>query len=258
LQATPVLRQIRQAGKGEPMSRRKIILIDRERCTGCGQCASACVEGGIEMLDGKAFLARDSFCDGLGACVGECPAGALTIEERDADDFDEHAVREQLDKKAALLLDPAPPCACPSVIERSLRPDAAPASVQAFHSQLSTWPVQMALVPVMAPYLAGSDLLLAADCTAFAFPDFHRRFLKGRVALVGCPKLDDAQFYADKLTDIFAGNKIRSVEVAYMQVPCCSSLVRIALEARRRSGASFPIRLTRISLDGQILESADE
>jgi Fe-S-cluster-containing hydrogenase component 2 len=240
------------------MSRRKIIRIDREKCTGCGQCASACVEGAIEMRDGKAFLARDSFCDGLGACVGECPAGALTIEERDADDFDEHAAREQVDGKAARLPVPAPACGCPSATARSLKPDAAPASSQAFPSQLSTWPVQIALIPVTAPYFAGSDLLLAADCTAFAFPDFHRRFLKGRVALVGCPKLDDAKFYADKLTDIFAGNDIRSLEVAYMQVPCCSSLVRIALEARRRSGSSFPIRLTRISLDGQILDSVDE
>lgn len=240
------------------MSRRKIIRIDREKCTGCGQCASACVEGAIEMLGGKAFLARDSFCDGLGACIGECPAGALTIEERDADDFDRHAAMEQLDRKADRLPVPAPPCGCPSAAALSLKPDAAPASTQAIPSQLSTWPVQIALIPVTAPYLAGSDLLLAADCTAFAFPDFHRRFLKGRAALVGCPKLDDAKFYADKLTDIFAKNDIHSVEVAYMQVPCCSSLVRIALEARRRSCASFPIRLTRISLDGQILESADE
>jgi Pyruvate/2-oxoacid:ferredoxin oxidoreductase delta subunit len=238
------------------MSRRKILRIDREKCSGCGLCASACAEGAIEIRDGKAVLVRDSYCDGLGACIGECPAGALQMEERDAEDFDEHAVADHLEKRSPAGF-PAP-CACPSAAVRSLKPETEPASAPAMPSQLSTWPVQLMLVPVGAPFLSGADLLLAADCTAFASADFHKRFLKGRVALVGCPKLDDARLYLDKLTDIFAASDLRSLEVVYMQVPCCSGLVRLAREARQRSGASFPMRLTRLSVDGQILESTSE
>jgi ferredoxin len=236
------------------MPERKILRIDRDRCTGCGLCASACAEGAIEMRDGKAVLVKDSYCDGLGACIGECPAGALTIEERQADEFDEQAANENMRRKSA-----PPSCGCPSSASPTMRPEAA-VSPDGIHapSQLSTWPVQITLVPPTAPYLAGADILLAADCTPFAFADFHRRFLRGRVALVGCPKLDDAGSYAAKLTEIFAGNEIRSVEVVYMQVPCCSGLVRIAREAKRASAASFPLRLTLISLDGRILESSAE
>jgi Fe-S-cluster-containing hydrogenase component 2 len=237
------------------MGIRKIIRIDRDLCNGCGSCASACAEGAIEMRDGKAELVKDSYCDGLGACIGECPTGALTIEEREAPGFDEHAVKDHLERKAAVA---APACGCPSSQARSLGGAAPAPSAEAVPSQLTTWPVQITLVPPGAPFLSGADLLLAADCTPFAFADFHRRFVRGRVVLVGCPKLDDAASYVEKLAQIFAMNGIRSVEVVYMQVPCCGGLVRVAREARDRAGAAIPLRLTRIGLDGSIQESVAE
>jgi len=239
------------------MGMRKIIRIDRDLCNGCGSCASACAEGAIEMRDGRAELVKDSYCDGLGACIGECPTGALTIEERDAPEFDEHAVKAHLERKASPPTGPA--SGCPSAQARSLgRTAAAPSTAEAVTSQLTSWPVQITLVPPAAPFLAGADLLLAADCTPFAFADFHRRFVRGRVVLVGCPKLDDAASYVEKLSQIFAMNDIRSVEVVYMQVPCCGGLVRVAREARDRAGAAIPLRLTRIGLDGTIQESLAE
>lgn len=237
--------------------KRKIIRIDRDLCNGCGRCASACSEGAIEMRDGKAVLVRDSYCDGLGACIGECPAGALRIEEREAEAFDEKAVEQHLGKTPHLA--GPEPCGCPSAAARRLdTAKDAPAGPASLPSLLSAWPVQIMLVPEAAPFLEGADLLLAADCTPFAFADFHRRFLRGRIALVGCPKLDDAAHYLEKLTRIFSGRDIRSVEVVYMQVPCCAGLVRMARAARDASGASFPLRLTRIGLDGSILESVSE
>lgn len=237
--------------------KRKIISIDRNLCSGCGKCVSACAEGAIEMRDGKAVLVKDAYCDGLGACIGECPAGALHIEEREAEAFDEKAVEQHLGR-ATHAAGPEP-CGCPSAAARRLGSGTdAPAGPVNLHSMLSTWPVQIALAPEEAPWLEGADLLLAADCTPFAFADFHRRFLRGRAVLVGCPKLDDSARYQEKLARIFAGRDIRSVEVVYMQVPCCAGLVRIARAAREASGASFPLRLTRIGLDGTILESVSE
>lgn len=239
---------------------RKIIRIDEEKCDGCGKCASACHEGAIEIVNGKARLVKESYCDGLGACIGDCPRGALTIETREADGFDEKAVAEEMAKKeaAAKASPAAPACGCPSAAARTLNPSVAAGGGTAIPSQLSAWPVQIALIPPAAPFLEDADLLIAADCTPFAFPDFHRRFMKGRITMVGCPKLDDTGPYFEKLTEIFRTRGIRSVEVAYMQVPCCSALTRLVLAAREASGASFPVRLTRIGLDGAIQESRTE
>lgn len=242
---------------------RKIIRIDREKCDGCGQCARACHEGAIEIVDGKARLVKESYCDGLGACIGDCPRGALTIETREADGFDEKAVAFEMAKHEAVAraraqTQEAPACGCPSAAARPLSPSVQQGAGVEIPSQLSAWPVQIALVPPSAPFLEGADLLIAADCTPFAFPDFHRRFMKGRVTLVGCPKLDDTGPYFEKLAEIFRTRGIRSVEVVYMQVPCCSALTRLVLEARGQAGTSFPVRLTRIGLDGAVQESRTE
>ncbi len=224
------------------MTARKILRIDAERCNGCGRCASACAEGAIEMHDGKARLVKDSYCDGLGACIGGCPTGALTIEEREAAEFSA----------------PHPPRGCPGSAVRILGPEAPTPSGAPAVSQLSNWPVQITLVPETASWLDGSDLLIAADCTPFAFADFHRRFVRGRSVLVGCPKLDDAASYIEKLAAIFARNDIRSVEVVFMQVPCCGGLVRVVRSAKEMAASSFPLRLTRIGMDGSILDSTVE
>lgn len=238
--------------------RRRIIRIDRDLCDGCGICARACHEGAIEIRDGKAVLVKDSYCDGLGACIGECPRGALTIEEREADPFDPEEVEA---RKAGQpeAHDARPACACPSAAPRTFDRSQAeqPDEGAARSSMLSNWPVQITLVPVDAPFLRNADALLAADCVPFAFAGFHERFVKGRSVLVGCPKLDDAEAYLDKLGVIFATCGIRSLEVVYMQVPCCAGLVRLAGAARDRSGGVFPVRLTRIGLDGSILESVE-
>ena len=242
-------------------ARRQIIRIDEEKCNGCGQCVIACAEGAIKIVDGKARLISETYCDGLGACIGDCPEGALTIEDREADAFDEAAVEEHLARSAeAATAEPDHlACGCPSAMAQTLKREAAPAaeaeSATAAPSQLSNWPVQIHLVPPAAPYLDGADLVIAADCTAFAFADFHRRFLAGRVLLVGCPKLDDAWFYRAKLAEVLSQNDIRSVEVVYMEVPCCSGLVRLVEQALEDSGKRVPLTLTKIAIKGEIRES---
>ena len=242
-------------------TRRQIITIDEEKCDGCGQCVIACAEGAITIVDGKARLISDAYCDGLGACIGECPQGALTIEEREADAFDEEAVEEHLARPAEAA--PAETgelaCGCPSAMAQTLRSEAAPSAeaetTAAAPSQLSNWPVQIHLVPPAAPYLDGAEVVIAADCTAFAFADFHRRFLTDRVLLVGCPKLDDAWFYRTKLAEVLSQNDIRSVEVVYMEVPCCSGLMRVVEQALEDSGKRVPLTLTKIAIKGEIRES---
>jgi len=256
---------------------RNIIRIDEEKCNGCGQCATACAEGAIAIVDGKARLISETYCDGLGACIGECPTGALTIEQREADEFDETATEAHLARQGrSLHAHPAagpahPPFACPGSAARSLRePEAAgpsaalrvdagtPAPQQDSEtpSRLGNWPVQIMLVPPTAPYLRGAKLVIAADCTAFAYADFHKRFLGDRVLLVGCPKLDDAGFYRDKLTQIIGANDIRDIEVVYMEVPCCSGLVRVVRDAIAETGQSVPLMLTKIGIKGEVKERA--
>jgi Pyruvate/2-oxoacid:ferredoxin oxidoreductase delta subunit len=229
---------------------RNIIRIDEEKCDGCGLCATACAEGAIAILDGKARLVSETYCDGLGACLSECPRGAITIEQRAADAFDAAAVETRLRGQRA----PAPPpCACPGSGARALDPAPAVASAPQ-PSQLRNWPVQIHLVPVRAPYLDGARLTIAADCTPFAYPDFHARFLAGRVVLIGCPKLDDAGAYEEKLTVLFRENAIRDVEVAIMEVPCCGGLARLVTGALAASGKEIPLRLTRVGLRGDLLD----
>ena len=253
---------------------RKIIRIDKEKCNGCGQCVTGCAEGAIQLIDGKATLISETYCDGLGACIGECPVGALTLEDREAPEYDQAAVDKHLaatgraPHKASPAAHPAPPVfqGCPGSMARSLQHGAASASQSACpgsapsvpspQSALGNWPVQLSLVPVNAPYLEHASLLMAADCTAFAFPDFNRRFMKGKVSLIGCPKLDDAGFYREKLANIIKANNIEFIHVVYMEVPCCGGLVRLVQGAVADSGHKVPVKLTKISIGGEILEEA--
>jgi Pyruvate/2-oxoacid:ferredoxin oxidoreductase delta subunit len=244
------------------MSRlRDVIRIDEDRCNGCGECALSCAEGAIAIIDGKARLVSETYCDGLGACIGECPQGALTIKQRVAEEFDEEATARHLAAtRTASAADPLP-CGCPAATAQSLPRTAAECGAHmtetptARASHLTNWPVQISLLPPTAPYLRNAHLLISADCVPFAFADFHRRFLAGKVALVGCPKLDDAAYYRDKLADLFRANDIESIEVAYMEVPCCSGLVRIVQDAVIQSGKQIPITLTRIAIRGEIMDS---
>lgn len=240
---------------------RKIIRIDEEKCDGCGICANACHERAIEIVNGKAKLVKDSYCDGLGACIGECPRGALSFEMRDAEEYDEAAVKKRIAETQA-----APkksPCGggCPGTAVRELThggseefvyPDGD--KVEINQSALTNWPVQLSLVPEDAPYLKGANLLIAADCTAFAYAEFHKRILAGHVALIGCPKLDDSNFYLEKLTRIFKLNKPREITVAYMEVPCCGALVRVVHEAMKRAELDAALKLIKLSLNGAFME----
>ena len=235
---------------------RKIIHIDEEKCNGCGACASACQEGAIAMVDGKARLMRDDYCDGLGNCLPACPTGAITFVEREAAAYDEAAVEKHLKEQAEKALSHAKPAhgGCPGMMARAIRrTENAPAAVSDAPSQLSQWPVQIRLVPVNAPYFDGARLLIAADCTAYAYANFHQKFIRNHIVLVGCPKLDDVD-YSDKLTEIIRQNDIRSVTVVRMEVPCCGGLERAAKTALQQSGKFIPWNVVTISTEGRILE----
>ena len=216
---------------------RRIIRIDEEKCNGCGACADACHEGAIEMIDGKARLMREDYCDGLGDCLPACPAGAISFEEREAPAYNEAAVL------AARAIARQREEEAPQAAFRG----AAPAS------RLSQWPVQIKLAPVQAPYFAGAHLLVAADCTAYAYGDFHNQFIKNKITLIGCPKLD-AVNYSEKLTQILAANDIKSVTVVRMEVPCCGGMEYAVKEALKASGKFIPWQVVTISTDGRILE----
>lgn len=241
---------------------RRIIKIDESKCDGCGLCAGACHEGAIAIVDGKAKLISDSYCDGLGDCIGECPQGAISFETREAAPYDEAAVKERMEtRQKAAAVGEKLPCGCPGTMARQLKTDAespagdAKKERSAQESELRNWPVQLKLVPVEAPYLKGAELLIAADCTAFAYPGFHGELLPGKVCLVGCPKLDDADFYADKLAQIITLNKVPQIDVAYMEVPCCGGLVKLVKRAIIQSGEDVTLNLIKISLNGKILET---
>ena len=230
---------------------RKIIKIDEDKCIGCGLCAKACHEGAIGMVDGKAKLLREDYCDGLGDCLPACPTGAITFEEREAPAYDEAAV---LAAKAAKEAEAPLPCGCPGSQIRTIeRCDVAPAAPVAAASQLRQWPVQIKLAPPTAPYFHGAHLLVAADCTAYAYGNFHNDFIRNKVCLIGCPKLDSVD-YAEKLTAILAANDIKSVTVVRMEVPCCGGIENAVKKALIDSGKFIPWQVVTISTDGRIVE----
>lgn len=249
---------------------RKIIRIDEEKCNGCGLCASACHEGAIDIIDGKAKLVREHFCDGLGDCLPNCPEGAISFEEREAPAYDEAAVKESQRKKAGSgeaqqeqQIRPAHG-GCPSSkamqLERKAEPLAACSAQAAAEtpcarpvSELGQWPCQIKLVPVQAEFFQGAKLLIAADCTAYAYANMHEDFMKGKISLIGCPKLDEGD-YSEKLTEIIASNDIKSLTIVRMEVPCCGGLQRAAENALKNSGKFIPWQLVTIARDGRILD----
>ena len=220
---------------------RKVVRIDEEKCTGCGICVPACAEGALRIVDGKARLVSDKYCDGLGACLGECPEGAITIEEREAKEFDEVAVKYHLGEYSHA--EETLPCGCPSAsvtrLERRAMEKGCPGSTPQ-ESMLGNWPVQLTLVPPGAPFLQGADVVLAADCVPFAYPGFHRDFLRDHALLVACPKLDDFEAHLAKLTEVLRQSTVKSITVVRMEVPCCSGLTHMAQEAIRLSGKKIP------------------
>lgn len=229
--------------------KRKIIKIDEEKCNGCGACATACHEGAIEMIDGKAKLTREHYCDGLGDCLPACPTGAIAFEEREAPAYDEQAV---LASKKAKQNDQ--PCGCPGSAARSIRRESTKQTeITPVMSELQNFPIQIKLAPVNAPYFDGAHLLVAADCTAYAYGNFHREFMKNKITLIGCPKLD-AVDYSEKLTRIIAENNIKSLTLTRMQVPCCGGLENAVKRALMASGKFIPWRVVVISSDGRIIE----
>lgn len=240
---------------------RKIVRIDEERCDGCGLCVPSCAEGAIQIIDGKARLVSEVYCDGLGACLGECPRDAISIVEREARPFDEAAAHRHVSRlRAASAVKAAEPLhACPGAAAQVLQPAGSARSrgdgegEAAPPSALANWPVQLTLVPVRAPYFDQARLLISADCVPFALADFHSRFLAGRTVVMGCPKLDKADLYLDKLTQIFSDNNLASIDVVYMEVPCCSGLVQLTMLALEASGKDIPLRVVKISTRGEVL-----
>lgn len=229
---------------------RKIIKIDEDKCNGCGDCAKACHEGAIEMIDGKAKLTREDYCDGLGDCLPACPVDAISFEEREAPEYNEEAVMKAKMKKQGAKL----PCGCPGTQSRSIkREPISPFKPQAVTSRLSQWPCQIKLVPVNAPYFDNANLLIAADCTAFAYGNFHNEFIRNHITLIGCPKLDEGD-YAEKLTQIIVNNNIKSVKVVRMEVPCCGGIENAVKRALQASGKFIPWQVVTVSTDGKIIE----
>ena len=236
---------------------RKIIKIDKNRCNGCGACAAACHEGAIEMIDGKAVLTREDYCDGLGDCLPQCPTDAISFEEREAPAYDEAAVLAAKQKKLKEQDIKMPRTGCPGTQVRQIVPsktENTPFHMPTAVSQLGQWPCQIKLAPVNAPYFNGAKLLIAADCTAYAYANIHTDFMKGKVTLIGCPKLDSVD-YSEKIKEIIRTNDIKSVTILRMEVPCCGGLEMAAKKALQESGKFIPWQTVTISVDGKILDA---
>ena len=235
---------------------RRIIKINEEKCNGCGLCAKACHEGAIEMVNGKAKLTREDYCDGLGDCLPACPVDAIRFEEREAPAYNEAAVLAAKQQKEAKKPQAKPFMGCPGKAARAIRCEAESAdmeSVSKIRSQLRNWPVQIKLAPMKAEYFDGANLLVAADCTAYAYGNFHNEFIRNRVTLMGCPMLDQTD-YIEKLTHIIAGNDIKSVTIVRMQVPCCGGIEHAVKAALQNSGKFIPWQIVTISVDGKVVE----
>ena len=231
---------------------RKIIKIDEEKCNGCGACAAACHEGAIEMVNGKARLTKEDYCDGLGDCLPACPTNAISFEEREAPAYNEEAVRQAKMKNFGVKL----PCGCPGTQSKAIKRENDAQDIRSgpvVTSKLSQWPVQIKLVPVNAPYFDNANLLIAADCTAFAYGNFHNDFIRNHITLIGCPKLDDWD-YSEKLTAIISNNNIKSVKIVRMEVPCCGGIENAVKQALQKSGKFIPWQVVTISTDGKIIE----
>ncbi len=234
--------------------KRRIIKIDEEKCDGCGTCVPACVEGALQIINGKAKLVSETYCDGLGACIGECPRGAITIEEREAKGFDDEAVRRHLEEKEKVT--EQLPCGCSSatVVRFDGPKSAGPISEESIpcQSTLGHWPVQLTLVPPTAPFLQGADLLLVADCVPFAYAGFHQQFLRDHALVVACPKLDDFRAHQEKLTQLLRQAEVKSLTVVHMEVPCCSGLAHMAKQAMQSSGKDIPFREVTVGVTGDV------
>ncbi|MBW8036670.1 MAG: 4Fe-4S ferredoxin [Planctomycetes bacterium] len=237
------------------MAIRNIVKIDEEKCNGCGDCVNACAEGAIQIIDGKAKLVSEIYCDGLGACLGHCPMDAIIIEKRESAEFDEKATEEHLKQQNQPKEEPLV-CGCPGTMAQSFKKDVpVEGSGGDVPSQLAQWPVQLKLVSPAAPYFKGADLLLVADCVPFAMGDFHGKLLKQKPIAIGCPKLDDVDFYIEKLSDIITQSGLKSLTVVHMIVPCCSGLTYIAKQAVEKSGVNLDMEDITISLEGEITNS---
>ncbi|HNY26898.1 MAG TPA: 4Fe-4S dicluster domain-containing protein [Candidatus Sumerlaeota bacterium] len=254
------------------MPKRKIIKIDESKCTGCGECIVNCHENALQIIDGKARLVSDVYCDGLGACLGSCPEGAITIEERDADAFDEEAVRARQPRQQAPVGGGCPGSAvrslnglgasCPAAArfepdEREKVVATRPTPAASSPSRLTHWPVQLSLVPPTAPFLRGTDVLLVADCVPVAVPDFHERFLKGHAMLLACPKLDNVSAYIDKMVGILEGSGLKSLTILHMEVPCCSGLNRLVRQAAILADSAIPVKEITLSLTGEVVSEEE-
>lgn len=240
--------------------KRKIIRIDEDKCNGCGLCINACHEGALQLIDGKAKLVSESYCDGLGACLPGCPTGALVVEEREADAFDEEAVKKQMESKTAPMPEKLG-CGCPGSHARQINKSPAAENAQVCssdgphrgESELRQWPCQIKLVPPNAPYFENAHILVAADCTAYAYADIHNDFMKNKITIIGCPKLDDIN-YGEKLTEILKAHEVKSITVLRMEVPCCGGIVNAVKQALLGSGKLIPWNVVTIGVDGRVLE----
>lgn len=243
---------------------RKIVDIDKEKCNGCGLCVHACHEGAIELVEGKAILISDEYCDGLGDCLPECPTGAIKIIERESAEYNEELVMKKMAERKKSLENDTLPCGCPGTAAKKIerKPLNVVSAIKAkqknnmedvLTSELRQWPVQLKLINPKAAYLQGANLLIAADCTAYAYADFHREFIKDHITVIGCPKLDDIQYYEEKLTEIIKNNDLKSITVVRMEVPCCSGIVNAVKKAMLNAQIIVPYKEVTVTTDGSLI-----